>query len=195
MPNRGVLTAVAAVGLLALIAGGAAAASRYLITSTKQIKPGVLAQLHGARGPSGANGAAGGAGPQGSPGAQGNQGPAGPAGMASVQRVTSPPVAYCSASGGACSVATATASCPTGSVVVGGAAAANSTYTPISTIASATSYAAVSNDDGPFTGQLTATAICASGPGVQAAASDVSSASASDAARKLVAKLRGQRLG
>jgi hypothetical protein len=45
--KRGVLTAIAAIATVAVIAGGAAAAGRYLITSTKQIKPSVVKQLEG----------------------------------------------------------------------------------------------------------------------------------------------------
>jgi hypothetical protein len=58
------------VGLLAG-AGGAAAANRYIITSTKQIKPSVLKQLKGHRGPRGFTGAPGPVGPQGASGAAG----------------------------------------------------------------------------------------------------------------------------
>ncbi len=57
--------------LVFAMTGGAYAAKKYLITSTKQISPGVLKQLKGKNGASGANGA---------PGAAGSQGPAGPAG-------------------------------------------------------------------------------------------------------------------
>ena len=63
---------VASLALFFALSGGAAyAASHYLITSTKQIKPSVLAQLKGKAGPAGTNGAGG---------AQGAAGPAGPAG-------------------------------------------------------------------------------------------------------------------
>ncbi len=63
-------TALAVAALVFAMAGGAYAAGKYLITSTKQIKPSVLKQLHGA------------AGPQGSAGPGGPQGPVGPEGKA-----------------------------------------------------------------------------------------------------------------
>lgn len=64
----------ATLALVFAMSGGALAASRYLITSTKQIKPNVIASLRGANGKPGANGA------NGAQGAAGAQGPAGPAG-------------------------------------------------------------------------------------------------------------------
>jgi hypothetical protein len=70
---------VATFALFFAMSGGALAASHFLITSTKQIKPSVLKSLKGANGANGANGATGPAGPA---GAQGAQGPAGPAGAA-----------------------------------------------------------------------------------------------------------------
>ncbi len=67
---------VATVALFFAVSGGAAyAASHYLITSTKQIKPSVLSSLKGKAGPAGPAGAAGAAG-------AGTVGPAGPAGPA-----------------------------------------------------------------------------------------------------------------
>jgi hypothetical protein len=101
---RGQLTPTNAVLVLALVfamSGGALAASKYLITSTKQISPKVLAALKGntgaggVRGPSGeagppgargqtgltgASGRAGANGKEGQEGVEGSEGPAGPKG-------------------------------------------------------------------------------------------------------------------
>jgi hypothetical protein len=68
---------VATLVLVFAMTGGALAAKKYLITSTKQISPSVLKALQGKAGPAGANGAQGSAGPQGPVGAQGAAGTAG----------------------------------------------------------------------------------------------------------------------
>lgn len=88
--RHGVAGWVLAVAALVLVAGGTAwAAGTYLITSTNQISPKVLAELHGPRGKRGKPGAVGAAGlpgptgaagAAGSPGAKGSTGPTGSAG-------------------------------------------------------------------------------------------------------------------
>lgn len=64
-------TAIAVLALVFAMTGGAWAAKKYLITSTKQISPSVLKALKGASGKNGASG---------SPGAAGLAGPTGPGG-------------------------------------------------------------------------------------------------------------------
>jgi hypothetical protein len=76
---RGRVTArIALLAAVALAVSGASAygASKYVITSSKQIKPSVLKELK-KPGPAGSNGANGAPGAQGPAGAQGAQGPAG----------------------------------------------------------------------------------------------------------------------
>lgn len=76
-------TVVALFALVFAMTGGAYAAKKYLITSTKQISPNVLKSLRGkagTNGPVGAAGPAGPGGPQGPAGAKGDTGAAGAAG-------------------------------------------------------------------------------------------------------------------
>jgi hypothetical protein len=74
-------TVIAGLALVFAMTGGAYAAKKYLITSTKQISPSVLKQLQGKAGSGGAPGAAG---------AQGAQGPAGSAGSGGAKGETGP---------------------------------------------------------------------------------------------------------
>jgi hypothetical protein len=69
-------TFIATIALLFAMTGGAYAAKKYLITSTKQISPSVLKALKGKAGPTGPSGASG----TGAPGPAGPAGPAGPGG-------------------------------------------------------------------------------------------------------------------
>jgi hypothetical protein len=68
--------------LVLAMSGGAYAAGKYVITSTKQIKPSVLKSLRGHAGSSGAEGPAGTAGLAGAAGSVGPAGPGGPEGPA-----------------------------------------------------------------------------------------------------------------
>ncbi len=82
---------VVTLALVFAMSGGAYAASKYVITSTKQIKPSVLKQLQGKAGktgpagPVGAPGAAGPAGPKGDTGSTGGEGPKGATGSTGPQ--------------------------------------------------------------------------------------------------------------
>ncbi|HEV2974509.1 MAG TPA: hypothetical protein VGX69_05875 [Solirubrobacteraceae bacterium] len=71
---------VATLALVLAMSGGALAAARYLINSTKQINPKVLRAVRGNTGPRGRTGASGVQGLQGLSGPQGSQGPPGAAG-------------------------------------------------------------------------------------------------------------------
>jgi hypothetical protein len=68
---------VLTLALVFAMTGGAFAAGKFLITSTKQISPKVLKSLHGKAGKAGPVGAAGAQGPAGPAGPAGPQGPAG----------------------------------------------------------------------------------------------------------------------
>lgn len=80
-------TVIAVFALVFAMSGGAYAASKYLITSTKQISPKVLKQLKGKNGKAGKAGASGVAGPVGPTGAAGKNGANGKDGVNGVSPV------------------------------------------------------------------------------------------------------------
>jgi hypothetical protein len=109
--------AIASVALFFSLAGTGLAASRYLITSTSQIKPSVLKTLEGKQGPAGAPGANGAPGAVGATGAAGAPGAAGASfTTADVVEVIGPPIDV-DPSGG---IGSSYAQCPSGDVVLGG---------------------------------------------------------------------------
>jgi hypothetical protein len=88
----------ATLALVFAMSGGALAASKFIVTSTKQIKPSVLAQLKGKAGPAGAPGAAGAQGPAGAKGENGAPGGKGADGT-SVTSAAEPKGANCKEGG------------------------------------------------------------------------------------------------
>jgi len=131
--------AIVAVVAALLGAGGASAASQYLITNINQIKPSVRKQLRsatfvvavqepgGSRGPAGSQGPPGPPGPQGDGGANGRQGiqgaqgppgPQGPAGGLNIESVVGPNVQLTIV--GAGDQGTSIAKCPAGWIAIGG---------------------------------------------------------------------------
>ncbi|HXD54397.1 MAG TPA: hypothetical protein VN618_06565 [Solirubrobacteraceae bacterium] len=77
----------ATLALVLAISGGAYAAGRYLINSTKQINPKVLRKLHGARGPAGQIGPVGPQGVTGHEGAKGVKGIQGEPGFSALSQL------------------------------------------------------------------------------------------------------------
>jgi hypothetical protein len=109
-------------------------------------------------------------GPAGDPGDPGDPGPAG---IATVGSAAGPAGAMCAFPGGACQVGSSTATCPAGSVVVGGGWTSDSpdVVVPFAARTGGTTYGVIGvNFDSSSGRSITAQAICAVGPGVSAAA-------------------------
>src|SRR5436853_41641 len=91
LKNRlGIPGLIAVIALVFAMGGAAFAAKKYVITSTKQIKPSVLKQLRGKAGPPGAPGANGTNGKDGTNGTNGTNGPPGAPGKSVVTDTIDP---------------------------------------------------------------------------------------------------------
>lgn len=144
--------AISLVALLFALGGTAIAAQQYIITSTKQIKPNVLRYLKGQKGAQGLHGL---------------PGTTGPAGITGIQYVNGAASPYCTASGGACAVATSTVTCPSGTTIVsGGYYISSITAHSLADRASGNGWTASAYNEGTIAGTVQAYAICISGPGV-----------------------------
>ena len=110
--------------------------------------------------------------PRGRQGDPGDRGDPGPPGIATVGSVNGPAGPMCANGGGACQVGSSTATCPAGSVVVGGGWTSDSvTVTvPFAARTGGTTYGVIGISYDPADRSITAQAICAVGPGVQSAA-------------------------
>ena len=119
--------------------------------------------------------------PRGPAGVPGDQGDPGPPGIAAVGSAGGPAGSMCADGGGACQVASSTATCPTGSVVVGGGWVSDSVTVavPFAARTGGTTYGVIGINFDSVGRSITAQAICAVGPGVQAAATTTRASSAS----------------
>jgi hypothetical protein len=176
-------TAIALLALFFALGGTAVAARHYLITSTSQIKPSVLRQLHGNTGAQGPAGAGGPTGPQ------GPQGPAGPsnlAGLTIVQGPNSPIAAH--------EVWHSTATCPAGSHAVsgGGAVITAEPHMAVSQMSEDhQSWFVIASNTSVVAGTVQAFAYCATaGQAVAARTNAAAHARAVREAEALTAKLR-----
>jgi hypothetical protein len=123
-------------------------------------------------------------GPRGPQGDIGDTGDPGPPGVTTVGTAAGAAGAMCANGGGACQVGSSTASCPAGSVVVGGGWVTSSTDLVVSFAArtGGTTYGVIGINYTATPETVTAQAICAVGPGVSAAAATQSGSAAFETA-------------
>jgi hypothetical protein len=161
--------AVAITALLVALSGGAIAAStlvpRNSVGSAQIINHSVKKVDLGTPLPRG---------PRGAQGPQGAQGAPGAVGIATVGTATAPAASMCANGGGACQVAGSTATCPTGSVVVGGGYQSSSVDLVVSYSqrVTGTTYGVIGINYTAIAETISAQAICAVGPGATTASSD-----------------------
>ena len=170
---------VALLALLTALSGTAVAAStlvpRNSVGSAQIINHSVKKVDLGTPLPRGARGPQG---PQGAQGPQGPQGVQGAVGIATVGSAAGPAGAMCANGGGGCQVANSTATCPAGSVVVGGGYVSSSidVVIPYAQRVTGTTFGVIAINYAGTPETITAQAICASGPGATAASSDAAQA-------------------
>jgi hypothetical protein len=133
-------------------------------------------------------------GPRGLRGAQGSEGPAGdrgPVGISTVGSATGTTGAMCAFGGGSCQVGTSVATCPTGSVVVGGGYSTSSTDVVVSYLqrTSGTTYNVIAINYTGTPETIAAQAVCAFGPGV---GPSLRSDAAQTAFQKALTRVRGE---
>jgi hypothetical protein len=143
-------TAIACLALFFALAGTGLAASRYLITSTSQIKPSVLKDLRGNKGPAGAPGAAG---------AAGAAGPQGTIDTSNLSVVDGPATSISPDTTG-----TSVAVCPSGDTALSGGWAGPLADTTITANEAdgTNEWEVVASNASPQTDSLTAIAVCVS---------------------------------
>lgn len=109
--------------------------------------------------------------PRGARGPEGPAGDIGPAGIAQVGVADGPAGAMCAAGGGGCQVGSSVATCPSGSVVVGGGWTSDSVdvTVPFATRTAGNTWGVIAINYEGNARSIVAHAICAAGPGVSAA--------------------------
>jgi hypothetical protein len=132
--------------------------------------------------------------PRGPRGPAGSSGDQGPPGVATVGSVSGPAGPMCANGGAACQVGSSTATCPAGSVVVGGGWTSDSvTVTvPFAARTGGTTYGVIGINYDPADRSITAQAICAVGPGVSTAAATQAGSASFERALELAKNQAGR---